>query len=369
MFAKFKKYLFETDYLLLAAVLCLAGIGIVSIYSAGYNPYTGETDAFYKRQFMWLVLGIISFFVMSYINYRKVVRLTPVIYSAGIILLLIVLILGHIKMGAQRWIGIGSFRIQPSEIFKIIWVISLAWLFMDFDGKRLSLFKIVQKSWMLIIPFLLVFSQPDLGTALTYVAVWGMLLLMLGVQRNVFIIALIAVAIIVPIGWQHLHDYQQTRVKVFLGLVQDKQGDGYHAEQSKVAGGSGGINGKGFLGGTQAHLSFLPESHTDFIYSVINEEHGLIGGTVVILLFLFLIFKIFSIAVKTKEASGKLIAMAVGCYIFFQFIINAGMTVGMVPIVGIPMPFVSYGGTSLLSFFTMVGIVNSIHLRRYSLTD
>ena len=185
---------------------------------------------------------------MSYINYRKVVRLTPVIYSAGIILLLIVLILGHIKMGAQRWIGIGSFRIQPSEIFKIIWVISLAWLFMDFDGKRLSLFKIVQKSWMLIIPFLLVFSQPDLGTALTYVAVWGMLLLMLGVQRNVFIIALIAVAIIVPIGWQHLHDYQQTRVKVFLGLVQDKQGDGYHAEQSKVAVGSGGINGKGFLG-------------------------------------------------------------------------------------------------------------------------
>ena len=166
-----------------------------------------------------------------------------------------------------------------------------------------------------------------------------------------------------------MHDYQQTRVKVFLGLVQDKQGDGYHAEQSKVAVGSGGINGKGFLGGTQAHLSFLPESHTDFIYSVTNEEQGLIGGTVVILLFLFLIFKIFSIAMKTNEASGKLIAMGVGCYIFFQFIINAGMTVGMVPIVGIPMPFVSYGGTSLLSFFTMIGIVNSIHLRRYSLTD
>ena len=340
MFAKFKKYLLETDYVLLAAVLCLAGIGIVSIYSAGYNPYTGETDAFYKRQLMWLVLGIISFFVMSYINYRKVVRFTPIIYGAGIFLLLIVLVLGHIKMGAQRWIGIGPLRLQPSEIFKIIWVISLAWLFMDFDGKRLSLIKILQKSWMLIPPFLLVFSQPDLGTALTYVAVWGMLLLMLGVQRHVFVIALIAVAIIVPVGWQHLHDYQQTRVKVFLGLVQDKQGDGYHAEQSKVAVGSGGINGKGFL-----------------------------GGTVVILLFLFLIFKIFSIAMKTNEASGKLIAMGVGCYIFFQFIINAGMTVGMVPIVGIPMPFVSYGGTSLLSFFTMIGIVNSIHLRRYSLTD
>lgn len=369
MFAKFKKYLLETDYVLLATVLCLAGIGIFSIYSAGYNPYTGETDSFYKRQLMWLMLGVMSFFIMSYINYRKIVRLTPFIYGIGIILLLIVLILGHIKMGAQRWIGVGSFRLQPSELFKIIWVISLAWLFMDFNGRPLSLLKIIQKSWMLIPPFFLVFSQPDLGTALTYVAVWGMLLLMLGVKRHVFVTALIAIAVIVPIGWNNLHDYQQTRVKVFLGLVQDKQGDGYHAEQSKVAVGSGGITGKGFLGGTQAHLSFLPESHTDFIFAVFNEEQGLIGGTIVILLFLFLIFKIFSIAIKTKETAGKLIAMGVGCYIFFQFIINAGMTVGMVPIVGIPMPFVSYGGTSLLSFFTMIGLVNSIHLRRYSITE
>ncbi len=369
MFTKLKKYFIETDYMLLAIVLFLAGIGIICIYSAGYNPYTGETDVFYKKQLVWLFFGIISFFIMSYVNYMKIVRWTPFIYGIGIILLLIVLILGHTKMGAQRWIGIGPLKIQPSEIFKIIWVISLAWLFMDYDGKRLSLLKILQKSWMLFPPFILVFYQPDLGTALTYVAVWGMLLLMLGLKRHVFIIALLAIAIIVPIGWQHLHDYQQTRILVFLGLVQDKQGDGYHAEQSKVAVGSGGINGKGFLGGTQAHLSFLPESHTDFIYSVINEEQGLIGGTIVILLFLFLIFKIFNIAMKTKEASGKIIAMSVGCYIFFQFIINAGMTVGMVPIVGIPMPFVSYGGTSLLSFFTMIGIVNSIHLRRYSLTD
>lgn len=369
MFAKLKKYLLETDYILLATVLCLAVVGIVSIYSAGYNPYTNITDSFYKRQLMWLILGIISFFIMSYINYKKIIKLTPFIYAAGVILLLIVLVLGHIKMGAQRWIGIGPLKLQPSEIFKIIWVISLAWLFMDFDGKRLGLIKILQKSWMLIPPFLLVFSQPDLGTALTYVAVWGMILLMLGVKRHVIIIALLAVAIIIPVGWQHLHDYQQTRVLVFLGLVQDKQGDGYHAEQSKVAVGSGGINGKGFLGGTQAHLNFLPESHTDFIYSVINEEQGLVGGTAVILLFLFLIFRIFGIAMRTKEASGKLIAMAVGCYIFFQFIVNAGMTVGMMPIVGIPMPFVSYGGTSLFSFFTMIGMVNSVHLRQYSLID
>lgn len=369
MFEKFKKYLFETDYVLLATVLILSTIGILYIYSAGYNPYTGETDNFYKRQLIWLFLGLISFFIMSYIDYRKLIRLVPIIYSIGILVLLVVLILGFVTMGAQRWIGIGPFRIQPSEIFKIVWVLTLAWLFMDFDGRRLDLLKIFQKSWMLLPPFLLVYEQPDLGTSLTYVAVWAMVLFILGVKRHVIIIAILAVIIIIPIAWHHLHEYQQTRLLVFIGLVQDKKGDGYHAEQSKVAVGSGGITGKGFLGGTQAHLNFLPESHTDFIYSVINEEQGLIGGTVVICLFLFLIFKILNIAIKTKEPAGKLIAIGVACYIFFQFIVNASMTVSMLPIVGIPMPFVSYGGTSLLSFFTMIGLVNSVQLRRYSITE
>lgn len=369
MFAKFKKYLLETDFVLLGTVLVLAFIGVISIYSAGYNPYTQETDSYYKRQLVWLLLGLISFFVMSYINYRKLVRLVPIIYGLGLLVLLIVLVLGHIKMGAQRWIGIGPFRLQPSEIFKIIWVLTLAWLFMDFDGKKLDLLTIIKKSWMLIPPFFLVYEQPDLGTSLTYVAVWGMLLLVLGIKRHVFIIAILAVLIILPVAWHNMHDYQRTRILVFAGLVQDKKGDGYHAEQSKVAVGSGGINGKGFLGGTQAHLSFLPESHTDFIFAVLNEEQGLIGGTTIILLFLFLIFKILNIAIKSKEASGKLIAISVACYVYFQFIVNSGMTVGILPIVGIPMPFVSYGGTSLLSFFTMMGLVNSVQLRRYSITE
>ncbi len=369
MFLKINKYLMETDYVLFGIILLLALIGIASIYSAGYNPYTDETDMYYQRQLIWLGLSILSFFIMSYINYKKLIRIVPFLYTAGILLLAFVLVMGHINMGAQRWIGIGPFRLQPSEIFKIIWVLTLAWLFMDFNGKRLGLLDIIKKSWMLLPPFLLVYEQPDLGTSLTYVAVWGMLLLVLGVKRSVFIIALLAVAIIIPVGWNHLHDYQQTRVLVFLGLVQDKKGDGYHAEQSKVAVGSGGIYGKGFLGGTQAHLSFLPESHTDFIFAVINEEWGLIGGITIICLFLFLIFKLLSFAVRSKEASGKIIAISVACYVFFQFIINAGMTVSIFPIVGIPMPFISYGGTSLLSFFTMAGIVNSIHLRRYSITE
>ncbi len=161
MFDKFKKYLLDTDYLLLATVVSLSVIVIIFIYSAGYNPYTGVTNAFYKKQIIWLILGIISFFVVSYINYKQLVKFAPFIYGIGITFLLIVLLLGLIKMGAQRWIGIGPLRIQPSEIFKIVWVISLAWLFMDFDGKKINIVEVLKKALLLIPPFSLVIYQPD----------------------------------------------------------------------------------------------------------------------------------------------------------------------------------------------------------------
>lgn len=369
MFQKIKKYFIETDYVLFAAALLISAIGVIAIYSSGYNPVTGEADAYYKRQLMWLSLGVISFFIMSYVNYRKVIRMAPLIYILGLLMLLLVLVLGHIGMGAQRWIGIGPIRVQPSEIFKTVWIITLAWVFMDFDGVPMGIVKIIKKSWILIPPFMLVFLQPDLGTSLTYVAVWGLVILILGVKKEVFLIAVVLIAVLIPVAWMNMYEYQQDRVKIFFGIIEDEKGIGWHSKQSKVAVGSGGINGKGFLGGTQSHLNFLPESHTDFIFSVINEEKGLIGGSVVTVLFLFLLFRIFSISIKHKEASGKILTMAAACYVFFQFIVNAGMTVGLVPVVGIPMPFVSYGGTSLLSFFTMLGIVNSVNLRQYSITD
>lgn len=369
MFAKLKKYFIKTDFVLLGLALTLSIIGIFAIYSAGYNPVTELANDFYKKQSTWLLLGFAAFFIVSYIDYSKFIRFTPYIYLFGLVLLLIVLILGHTNMGAQRWIGIGSLKVQPSEVFKIIWVFTLGWLFMDFNGQRMGLITIFKKMLILIPPFILVFLQPDLGTSLTYVAIWGLVVLILGVKMQVYITFLLAILIILPVGWVNLHDYQKNRVKVFLGIIEDERGLSWHSTQSKVAIGSGGISGKGFLGGTQAHLNFLPESHTDFVFAVINEEKGLIGGTVVIVLFLLLLFRIFSISMRATEPAGKIIAIAVGCYIFFQFVVNAGMTVGLVPVVGIPMPFVSYGGTSILSFFIMLGLLNSIHLRRYTLTD
>lgn len=369
MFSKIKKYFSETDYLLLLFAVLLSVIGITAIYSAGYDPISGETNAYFKRQLMWLFFGIISFFIMSYINYGKLVRFTPVLYIIGILILVAVSIIGHIGMGAQRWIGIGPLKLQPSEAFKIIIVIGLAWVFMDFDGRKMGILTLIKKFLYLLPPFLLVYTQPDLGTSVTYIAVWGIVVLILGVKKEVYSLAVIALIISTIVIWNNMHDYQKNRVKVFFGIIEDAQGHGYQLKQSKIAVGSGGITGKGFLGGTQANLEFLPETRTDFIYSVINEEYGLIGGTVIIVLFLLLLFRIFSISIKTKEPAGKIIAISVAAYIFFQFIINAGMTVGLVPIVGIPMPFVSYGGTSLLSFFTMLGLVNSVYLRRYTITE
>jgi rod shape determining protein RodA len=268
-------------------------------------------------------------------------------------------------MGAQRWLNIGGFRFQPSEFYKIIWCIVLARIFRDFSFEKLGFITIFKKVTLLIPPFLLIFFQPDLGTALIFVAVWGIVLLFRGVKRSTFLVGFTSILIAIPILWSHMKGYQKKRVITFLDPEKDPFGAGYHVIQSKIAVGSGGIFGKGFLQGTQSHLNFLPERHTDFIYSLINEEFGLIGGGIVILLFILLIYRVLTISMQVKEPVAKLICISVVAFIFFQFYVNAAMTLGLMPVVGIPMPFISYGGSSLLTFMSMLGIVNSIAMRKY----
>lgn len=366
MFQKIKKYFAETDYWMLCLAAVLSAVGIIAIYSAGYDPSTGAVQNYYSRQMLWFAMGICIFFVVSFISYKKIIRFAPFIYGLGVLFLIMVLISGHIGMGAQRWLGIGPLRLQPSEIFKTIWVITLAWLFMDFDDRKFNIIKIFKKSLLLVPPFLLVFLQPDLGTSATYLVIWGCIILILGISRATFIIALVLMAVVGPVMWTHMHDYQKKRVITFINPEHDPFGAGYHIIQSKIGVGSGGVDGKGYLKGTQSHLRFIPERHTDFIYSVINEEFGLIGGSAILVLFVILLLRIFQTGTRSKEPAAKILCAAVACYIFFQFIINSYMTVGMMPIVGIPMPFVSYGGSSLMSFYTMLGLVNSVYIRRFT---
>lgn len=365
MFLVDKRHIENFDIPLFIVIILLLTVSIVAIYSASYVPVTDTFRSFYIKQIYWSIIGLGAFFFFSFINYKTVVKWSYVLYVLGIVVLIIVLFKGHIGMGAQRWINIGGFRFQPSEFYKVIWVLVVARIFRNFTIEKLGFVMIFKKVILLIPPFLLIFLQPDLGTALIFLAVWGIVLLFRGVKRGTFIICLSAFLVIVPILWTQMKDYQKRRVITFINPEKDPFGAGYHVIQSKIAVGSGGIYGKGYLNGTQSHLNFLPERHTDFIYSLINEEFGLIGGGVVLLLFAVLIYRILSISILTKEPIAKLICITVVAFIFFQFYVNVAMTLGLMPVVGIPMPFISYGGSSLLTFMSMLGLVNSIAMRKY----
>ncbi len=353
------------DILLTMIYFLLLFIGLLVVYSASYSPSEG-VSTLYIRQIYWIILGILIYLTFSLINYRFLVQYIFIFYIFGILLLIYVLLTGYISMGAQRWLSLGSFRIQPSEFFKIIWAIILARIFNDFNKDRLGILKISVKSLLLIPPFVLVFLQPDLGTAGLYVLLWGVVLLFRGVKiRTLITLAVLGVVLLVAV-WGNLHDYQRARVMTLINPASDPFGSGYHIIQSKVAIGSGGLFGKGFLKGTQSQLNFLPEKHTDFVFSVICEEFGLVGGVFLIVLFLVLFYRIIQIALITKEVNAKLLCQSVLSLIFLQTFINMAMTVGLMPVVGIPMPFISYGGSAMITFSSLIGMVNSVSIRRFS---
>jgi rod shape determining protein RodA len=360
------KRLFKSfDLYLSGIVFLILLVGWIAVYSASFEPSENRFNSFYIKQLYWLLLGIFVYIFFSFFNYKHLIKWNLLLYVAGLILLLLVLIIGHVGMGAQRWINIGGFKFQPSEFFKIIFILMMPKIYNDFDQKLLGFFDVFKKFVLVIPPFVMVFLQPDLGTAMVFLAVWGILLLFRGVKVKVIILFVLLGSLLVPIAWEKLHDYQKDRVLTFLSPERDPYGSGYHVIQSRIAIGSGGIFGKGFLKGSQSHLKFLPERHTDFIFALINEEFGFMGGSFVILLFAGLIFRICYLAHKTKEFSGKIVSLSVAALIFFQFFVNAGMTLGLLPVVGIPMPLVSYGGSALLTFMTLLGIVNSIAIRKY----
>lgn len=365
MFQIDKRHIVNFDYILFFHTVALLILGIMAIYSASYDLQLHQAGDYYLKQIFWSVIGIIFFLIFSFISYKRLISWATVIYTLGVMSLIYVLLFGDVNMGAKRWIDIGGFSLQPSEFFKIVWVIALGRLFKDIGMKNLSFLTILKKFVPAIPPLLLIFLQPDLGTAVIFLAIWGIVLLYRGITKYTFLAILTILLVSIPVIWGNMHDYQRQRVMTFLNPAADPFGSGYHVIQSKIAVGSGGLTGKGYLKGTQSHLKFLPEKHTDFIFSVIGEEFGLLGASVILLAFLGLLSRILYISAYSKEPTAKVMCVAVFAFIFFQFFVNASMVVGIMPVVGIPMPFISYGGSSLVTFMAMLGIVNSIAMRKY----
>jgi rod shape determining protein RodA len=343
---------------LLLAVLAVCVAGLVVLFSAA-----GEDVGVFLRQAARVGLGLVVMIAVAQVPPRVLRALAPWLYALGVLLLVAVALVGDIAMGAQRWLDLGFIRFQPSEIMKIALPLACAWFLHDRplppDFRTLMVLGVA-----ILVPVLLVAEQPDLGTALLIAAGGGLVVLLAGLQLR-YILGLGALlAAAVPVLWHFLHDYQRQRVLTFLNPQTDPLGAGYHTIQSQIAIGSGGVFGKGYMNGSQAHLEFLPERSTDFIFAVIGEEWGLVGLAVVVALYLFVLARGLYIAAQGQDTFCRLIAGALTLTFAVYIFVNSGMVAGLLPVVGVPLPLVSYGGTSMVTLMAGFGILMSVHSRR-----
>jgi len=356
-----EKFLSINFYYVLCIVL-LSFIGIVVLYSAA----GGSMTPWAKNQLLRFMCAFILMFVFAFIDVKVYLKYSYLAYFAVFALLVAVEIFGHIGMGAQRWIDLKIFKLQPSELMKISMVLFLAKYFQNSTlGQIRSIRGMVAPVLMTLFPVTLIVLQPDLGTALMLMFTAVVIFFCVGVEMWKFLsLGGLAVAVM-PIAWHFLHDYQKNRVLTFLNPERDPLGTGYHIIQSKIALGSGGVLGKGFLNGTQSHLNFLPEKHTDFIFTMLSEEFGLIGGVVVILLELALIVYGYLFAYRITSYYGKLVVIGLNTNYLMYVLINTGMVLGLLPVVGVPLPLISYGGTAMLSVMISFGIILSMDINRH----
>ena len=358
------------DWSILLVLLLLSLIGVLTINSATRPVLDAEQQSFYLRQLFWIGLSLVSFIIVVSIDYKWLIRYAYLFFFVGVILLILVLFAGREGMGAQRWLSFGFLSFQPSEFFKLFFVMALSRYLSD-SGNDMSL-DLGDLSWVFVVfvatPFLLIIKQPDLGTALILIFIFISMVIMAGVRKKIVVLTLIIGLISLPfIGnliWSGLEGYQRHRLIAFVDPMVDPHGIGYHITQSKVTIGSGGVFGKGYKKGTQGPLRFLPEKHTDFIFSIFAEEWGFVGSLLLLLLYLFVIMKGFDTVRLARDHSGAFLAFGVTCMFTFYFIINISMTLGMAPVVGAPLPLMSYGGTALLSNFLALGLIQNVRMRR-----
>jgi len=353
------------DWALLGITLFFSILGIINLYSASYSFSAGRTPV-YIKQIYYILVGLIGIVIILQIDYKNLERYAYWIYAFSVLLLIAVLLVGKTGGGAKRWIGIMGFTYQPSELMKLTLILALAKYF--YNRNKVGgyyLRDLILPFMMVGVPSLLIMKQPDLGTALILLSIFGSIILFVGVRLPSLLIAGSSLIAGVPILWHFMKDYQKMRLMTFLNPEADPLGSGYHIIQSKIAVGSGKIFGRGLLSGTQSQLQFLPEHHTDFIFSVLAEEWGFIGSMIVIMGFLFLVLWGVSIAKECKDRFGTILSFGVIAMISWHFLINIGMVVGLMPVVGVPLPFFSYGGSFIMTILIGIGLLLNIRMRRF----
>jgi len=358
-----RQYWKDFDWLLLVAAILLSTISVVEIYSA---TMAQGAATYSLRQLAWVGVGVVFVFIVAALDYHLISEHIPWLYMLGIGALLYTLLLGHRVSGSKSWVGFGSVGIQPSEFIKMVVVVALARYLSELRGsKYMSFAQIVKACAIVFVPMGLILLQPDLGTALTYLPAIAVGLFIRGIRPAVLISLVLGFVLILPVSWLVLKPYQKERILTFLDPERDPLGKGYQVTQSKIAIGSGGLLGKGVFHGSQNQLGFLPTRHTDFIFSVVGEELGFVGVVATLGLLGFIIFRSIYNAATARDNLGLFIVMGVCGIYFFHLIVNVGMVIGFMPTTGIPLPFLSYGGSSVLTAFIALGLVMSVRRCRY----
>jgi rod shape determining protein RodA len=357
---------FDWGLMVLILLIGMVGLGILySALTAGND--TGAVHILFKKQMIWMGMGFMIMMVILTIDFRDLDQINLFIYALCVGLLISVVLFGQIGGGSRRWLLIGFVRIQPSELMKIALIISLSSVYSTCVSKEgLNLRKLIKPAVLCVIPFVLIVNQPDLGTGLLLLLIAGSITLFVKVEKKILYAVFGICLAAAPLLWSSLKVYQKSRILTFLNPDRDPLGAGYHIIQSKIAIGSGMLTGKGFLKGTQNALSFLPEHHTDFILSVLAEEWGLVGCSVLLFLYFIFLFWGLNIAYNCRNMFGSILAFGVTTMIFWQIFINIGMVMGLMPVVGVPLPLVSYGGSSVITNMVGFGILLNISMRKFS---
>jgi rod shape determining protein RodA len=351
----------DFDWVLMTFVLLICGLGVMEIHSATlHTKFAGA----HIKQIYWIAGGVAGMFLVSFVNYQLVLDRVHWIYIAAIASLMVVLIFGQKYLGARRWVKIpGGGHFQPSEWVKLILILAMAKYFADLHQKELSWSDFLKAGAMVGVPMLMVLAQPDLGTALTYMPIAIMGLFLGGVRLKQALIVIVAGALLMPLAWHVLKPYQRDRLTSFMHPDADSQGKGYQVNQSLIAVGSGGIWGS--TEGSQTHLAFLPVPQTDFIFAAFAEEHGFVGALGVMLLYFIVLMRLTQNAQTAPDRAGTFVVMGVVAVLSFHILVNVGMVVGFMPVTGIPLPLMSYGGSSVLFMFLALGIVMNVRMRRF----